>query len=331
MSNKEQKQSEISEESKQEKTNFSILLMIKSLVSKLIVIAIIGGGAYWLYLNPQVWQNKEESSANANQASSNEALILQINQLQNQVAVLQSQMLEKEEQDISAFEEKVERLEKQSLNVIDSKADAAIVLGMLTRVDKLENRLDKLAKISDDGALILSAAMLVKQAAEEGGNFVYEAEVLNQLTPKEASIQKDVSVISEYARNGISSKANLIKRFEEIYAESQKTEEEPAQNWKQRFNAKLNEYIKISKSTGNEPEITEPDDLTKASLLIADGQINKAVKLMESSESDAIKQNQALQEWLVDAGNMISFRQAIRNIAAYGLAEMKVNNLKNKE
>ena len=329
MSKKEQQQTETSEESKQEKTNFSILLMIKSLISKLIIIAIIGGGAYWLYLNPQIWERKEQNSSD--QSSANEALVLQINQLQNQIAVLQSQMLEREEPDMSAFEEKVERLEKQNLNVIDSKADAAIVLGMLTRVDKLENRLDKLAKISDDGALILSAAMLVKQAAEEGGNFVYEAEVLNQLTPKEASVQKDVSVIGEYARNGISSKANLIKRFEKIYADTQKTEEEPTQNWKERINAKLNEYIKISKITGEEQEISEPDDLTKASLLVADGQMNKAVKLIESSESDAIKQNQALQEWLVDARNMLSFKQAIRNIAAYSLAEMKVNNLKNKE
>ena len=329
MSKNEQKQSDVSEESKTEKTTFSFLLMIKSLLSKLIIIAVIGGGAYWLYLNPQIWQRPmpEDNS----QTNNEEALIMQINQLQNQVAVLQSQMLERAEPDMSVFEEKVERLEKQNTNVIDSKADASIVLGMLTRVDKLENRLDKLAKISDDGALILSAAMLVKQAAEEGGNFIYEAEVLNQLTPKESSIQKDVSVIAEYARNGVSSKSDLIREFKKIYAQSQKIEEEPAQNWKERFNAKLNEYIKVSKAGDKEQEVENNDELSQMARLVADGQIKKVVGLIESSESDAIKQNQSLQEWLVDARNMLSFKQAIRNIAAYSLAEMKVNNLKNKD
>ena len=95
MSKKEQQQTETSEESKQKKTNFSILLMIKSLVSKLIVIAIIGGGAYWLYLNPQIWERKEQNLSD--QSSANETLVLQINQLQNQIAVLQSQMLEKQD------------------------------------------------------------------------------------------------------------------------------------------------------------------------------------------------------------------------------------------
>lgn len=329
MSKKEQKQSDMPEESKTEKTSFSFLLMIKSLLSKLIIIAVIGGGAYWLYLNPQIWQRP--GAEDNSQTNNNEALIMQINQLQNQVAVLQSQMLERAEPDMSVFEEKVERLEKQNTNVIDSKADASIVLGMLTRVDKLENRLDKLAKISDDGALILSAAMLVKQAAEEGGNFIYEAEVLNQLTPKESSIQKDVSIIAEYARNGVSSKADLIREFKKIYAQSQKIEEEPAQNWKERFNAKLNEYIKVSKAGDKEQKVENNDELSQMARLVADGQIKKVVGLIESSESDAIKQNQSLQEWLVDARNMLSFKQAIRNIAAYSLAEMKVNNLKNKD
>ncbi|MBQ8465435.1 MAG: hypothetical protein IJ545_05440 [Alphaproteobacteria bacterium] len=330
MSKKEQKTVETAEDAKQGKTSFSILLMIKSLLSKLILIGLIGGGAYWLYLNPQVLQRFDQKNE-SHQENDSEALILQINQLQNQVAVLQSQILERTEPDMSGFEEKVERLEKQNLNVIDSKADAAIVLGMLTRVDKLENRLDKLAKISDDGALILSAAMLVKQAAEEGGNFVYEAEILNQLTPKESTIQKDVSLIEEYARNGVSSKANLIQQFKTIYEKTHQPSEETAQNWKERFNAKLNEYIKVSKKGEKEQVEENTDDLAKVASFVFDGQIKKAVLLIESSESDAIKQNQSLQEWLVDAQNMLSFKQAIRNIAAYSLAEMKVNNLKNKE
>ena len=280
-----------------------------------------------MYLNPQIFQKSESKESTA----ANEALILQLNQLQNQVASLRSQILNIPKPDYSAFEKKVASLEKVNLNVIDSKADASIVLGMLTRVDKLENRLDKLVKISDDGALILSAAMLVRQAADEGGEFVYEAEILNQLTPETASIKKDVLVIVGYAHSGVASKKSLVYDFKKIETESQEVIEESAKNWKDRLNDKLNEYIKINKAGENAIQAEKNTDFYNLANLVSDGQFYRAVKLIESSESDAIKQNQSLQKWLVKAKDMISFNEAIRNIAAYGLAEMKVNNLKNKD
>ena len=327
MKKEEEQPSEEVKEEGQKKTTFGILLIIRSFLINLLILSIIGGGAYWLYLNPQIFQKQ----TNTEKEKANETLVLQINQLQNQIASLRAQIMNIPAPDYSAFEDKVAALEKINLNVIDSKADAAIVLGMLTRVDKLENRLDKLVKISDDGALVLSAAMLVKQAAEEGGDFIYEAEILNQLTPETASIKKDVSVIVEYAHNGVAFKKSLIHDFKKIYAESQVSTEEPAKNWKERLNDKLNEYIKINKAGENAIQIEQNTDFENLAKIVSDGQIYKAIKLIESSESDAIKQNQSLQKWLVDAKNMMSFNQAIRNIAAYSLAEMKVNNLKNKD
>lgn len=308
------------------KTTFSLIMMLRSLFIKLLIIAAAGGGAYWLYLHPDVWRR---SSGTENEVL-NEAMAVQISQLQNQVAALQSQLLTLPEPDVSEFADKVASLEKQNLNVIDSKADAAIVLGMLTRVDKLESRVDRLAKISDDGALILSAAMLVKQAAAEGSDFIYEAEILNQLTNDAAPIKKDVSVIGEYSRNGVVSEHELIRSFNDIYASSEEEKVEP-QGWKERLNSKLNEYIKINKAGETAPKLEGRKKLDEIAALVNDGKIAKAVKLTESSDSRDIKQNQKLQEWLADAKNTVTFYQAIRNIAAYSLAEMKVNNLRNKE
>ena len=329
MSKEEQPQKE-QEENVSTKTSFKVILATGALLVKVFIIAIVAGGAYFLYQNPQILQ-KSFFEKKGGENPANEALIVQINQLQNQVASLQSQILEIHVPDISVFEDKVESLKKMNMNVIDSKADAAIVLGMLTRVDKLENRLDKLAKISDDGALILSAAMLVKQAAEEGGSFIYEAEILNQLTPAESSINKDVSVVSEYARNGVISKNILQRRFLEVYGSFQQKEDLVQKNWKERLNDKINEYVKISKTGSRSQVVEKKNELDDIADVIAEGQVKKAVKLIESSENDDIKQNQNLQAWLVDAKNLLSFNQAIRNIAAYSLAEMKVKNLKNKE
>lgn len=316
-------------ENEAQKASINLMVKVKSLIIKLFIVALLGGAGYFVYTHPQVLDKIKFDKSD--EQAANEALMLQVNQLQNQLASLQAQVLNQPAPDLSVFENKVASLEKQNLNVIDSKADAAIVLGMLTRVDKLENRVDRLAKISDDGALILSAAMLVKQAAAEGDDFIYEAEILNQLADNASAIKKDVSVISEYSRNGVVSEVELVRQFNRIYSISQREEKVDAKDWKERLNNKINEYIKINKVGEGAVKSADNSTLDEVAVLVNDGKLAKAVKLIESSDSDDIKQNQLLQAWLADAQNTVTFNRAIRNIAAYCLAEMKVNNLKNKE
>ena len=316
-------------ENEAQKASINLMVKVKSLIVRLFIVALLGGAGYFVYTHPQVL-DKIKFDKNDEQAA-NEALMLQVNQLQNQLASLQAQVFNQPAPDLSVFENKVASLEKQNLNVIDSKADAAIVLGMLTRVDKLENRVDRLAKISDDGALILSAAMLVKQAAAEGDDFIYEAEILNQLADNASAIKKDVSVIAEYSRNGVVSEVELVRQFNRIYSTSQREEKVDAKDWKERLNNKINEYIKINKVGEGAVKSADNSTLDEVAVLVNDGKLAKAVKLIESSDSDDIKQNQLLQAWLADVQNTVTFNRAIRNIAAYCLAEMKVNNLKNKE
>lgn len=316
-------------ENEAQKASINLMVKVKSLIIKLFIVALLGGAGYFVYTHPQVLDKIKFDKSD--EQAANEALMLQVNQLQNQLASLQAQVLNQPAPDLSVFENKVASLEKQNLNVIDSKADAAIVLGMLTRVDKLENRVDRLAKISDDGALILSAAMLVKQAAAEGDDFIYEAEILNQLADNASAIKKDVSVIGEYSRNGVVSEVELVRQFNRIYSTSQREEKVDAKDWKERLNNKINEYIKINKVGEGAVKSADNSALDEVAVLVNDGKLAKAVKLIESSDSDDIKQNQLLQAWLADAQNTVTFNRAIRNIAAYCLAEMKVNNLKNKE
>ena len=277
----------------EQKTTFKLIIELKIWAIRLIVLGIIGYGAYWLYQNPESWQKYLQT--NIEKEEQKQLINDKLEQLQNQIVSLHEQLRNIPKPDVSEFEQKVASLEKQNLNVIDSKADASIVLGMLTRVDKLENRLDKLSKISDDGALILSAAMLVKQAAEENSDFIYEAEVLNQLTPATASIKKDVALISEYARDGVPSQIDLTKKFKEIYAASTIPNDESSKDWKERLNDKLNEYIKINKVGETNIKITQTNPMEDLAVLVADGQIKNAVKLIESSDNDDIKNNELLQ------------------------------------
>ncbi len=310
-----------------QETPSNLRLRLKAFFVRVIVVCIVAGGGYVLYKNPLFVERFTKHFEN------DASLSAQIAELQNQVTFLQQQIDEQRLPDISVFDDKFSAMEKYNMNVIDSKADAGIVLGMLTRVDKLENRLDKLAKVSDDSALILMAAMMVRQSAEEGHGFIYEAEILNQLAENALPIKKDVSVISEFSRNGVVSKSDLIKSFDTIFstvhAKQQPTEDA---DWKERLNSKLGEYIKISKVDEKKAEEDKnQSELALISEQLKAGKVAKAVLLLKKTNAEELKNNDALREWLADAQNYLNFNQAVRNIAAFCLADMKVNNLRNKD
>ena len=162
--------------------------------------------------------------------------------------------------DFASLNEKISAVEKINLNTIDSKADVQTVLGILTRVDKVENKLDNMAKITDESALILTATVLVKDAAERGGNFVYEAEVLQQLAVKNTNLKEQLQTIYKFANDGIYTKSYLINEFESIYnALLREQKKELEITWKDRLIAKDNEFVKVKKV--NEPEEDAEDNI----------------------------------------------------------------------
>ena len=147
--------------------------------------------------------------------------------------------------DADALNQRMEALEKVNLSVIDSKADIATVFGMVNRLDKMEENLQTLTKFTDESALILTGAMLVKDSAERGNDFVYEAEILRQIAEKNQKVKAPIEVISRYAAEGIRTNQYLINEFESIYAALLKQQkEEFEQSWKDRINSKLNEIVK---------------------------------------------------------------------------------------
>ena len=218
---------------------------------------------YGLWRNPQIIRNMaayvsaqtsdraeiEENTARENQFDR------QLSMLQSQINYMQVQLNslpagENEAVDLSRFEDKLEAIEKQNLNVIDSKADVATVLGIITRLDKIEERLDTLAKISDDGALVLTAVMMVKESSENGTNFVYEAEILQQLAKNDKDIQSDVETIARAAREGVKPLSYLNREFGNIYSRLAKVKTQQdmeGKSWKEVLNIKFNEVVKVKR------------------------------------------------------------------------------------
>lgn len=299
----------------------------KRLFTSCLVILLLGV-SYFVWKNPQTWQQLKswftpQPKVDIYQPQIN-SLNTQINTLKQQIAILSAQI---KEPDLSEVNAKITAIEKMNLNVIDSKADVATVLGVVTRMDKAEQKLDKILDINDDSALVLTGVMLVKDAAQRGGDFKYEAEVLAQLAADKPKLQKNISKIETFAKEGIVSERELVDEFAIIYSQITKEQKESGlKNWKERLNSKINEMVKIKKTNSQEEITPQETDLADVAKTVNKGLFSQAIKILQSS---SFAEDKRLKKWLEKATTKIEFEEAISELTAYSLASLKVKFLKN--
>ncbi len=297
------------------------------IVAKLLFVAVLGGVGYALWANPQVVSQIQKSfdfkSGKVEHQRQFEDLSRQVKHLQNQVDFLSEQ---RKNDDYQEMKEKVAAIEKTNLNVIDSKADVATVLGIITRMDKAEYKLDNLAKVTDEGALILTSAMLVKDAAERGGQFEYEAEVLQEISKDNLKMKEPVALIVKYAAEGILPQEVLKNNFGKIYKAMLKEQKQAfEQSWTDRLNSKLSEFVQIKRVKDETPVFEANQGLEIAKHEVDNGNLAAAVKELGRSENADLLKNKSLDKWYNQAKATVEFNQAVSKISASSLALMKVN------
>lgn len=320
---------------------------LKKAVVRVIVWVLFLGIIYGLWQNPQIIRNmaayvsaqtSDEQEIEENATRENQ-LDRRLSMLQSQINYLQAQLSSLpagngENVDLTRFDDKLEAIEKQNLNVIDSKADVATVLGIITRLDKIEERLDTLAKISDDGALVLTAVMMVKESSENGTGFVYEAEILQQLAKNDKDIQGDVDIIARSAREGIKSQTYLTREFDKIYlrlAKVKTQQDMEGKSWKEVLNMKFNEVVKVKRVndvTAPQSDVEEENSFNKIGELVKNGELSQALDNLHQLDNPVLTGDAALQKWMAEAQAKVNFNRAVSNISAHSLALMKVNTLK---
>lgn len=305
-------------------------------LTKLLIVVVVAAAAYGFWKNPQIVNQIKSSFETLNTDKA------QVPNPQQQISRLNSQLQRLERQlhdiqnrqaenvDYASMNEKIAAIEKTNLNVIDSKADVATVLGLLTRLDKAEQKLDNMAKVTDEGALILTAAMLVKDGAERGGNFEYEAEVLQQIAQNNLNFKEAVATISQYAQQGIEPKEQLMKNFRTIYAKMLKVQKQAYEKtWKDRLNSKLSEIVQIKRVNSSTPEFEADQGLERVNMFVNNGNIRAAVAELQRTANAELLKNDELKKWMEQAQANVDFNNAVAKISASSLAVMKVNFLKN--
>ena len=301
----------------------------------IIFFAIVAG----LWIKPEILQQiisrfEMPQQTNAAGAPSIKQLEKQIYGLQTQIRNLQRTTSSGnfDTESIKALNNRISNFEKQNIALIETKADKESLMGIINRLDRIEERLNNMAKISDQGALILSAVMMIKDSAEKGNSFEYEAEMLSQLTAQETQMQNSVRIINSYAQRKIPSKQELQENFTQVREVVEKAEQEREikdKNWKERLNMKFQEVVQIKHTNQQENETAQPDLLSAAQKEVDTGHFAQAITLLNASP-ELISQNPILQEWISSAQTHISFNQAISQLSSSSLALMKLNYVQTK-
>lgn len=300
----------------------------------LMFLIIAGAACYFVWQNPQLVDKAKsffespavsaEETASQSEVSETDLLRQEIYGLKTQMGLLEKMLSQKN--DNSALENRFDSLEQANSSIIKSKADASAVLGLATRMDKAEQQLDKLSMVTDKSAVILTAAMLVKDSAERGGSFAYEAEILQQLAGDNAKLKDQVAIVSKYAEKGIENNVYLIKSFKKVYADLlQKQREAYEKTWKDRINNKISEYIKVKRVKEETPSFQANQELADIKKSVESGNIKKALADLQNINNKELLNETSLNKWLDEARAKVEFNEAVTQISAYYLAALKVN------
>lgn len=316
-----------------------------------LLVVICGGGLY-LMQNPHLLKTEKEKQISLKMQEI-DTLKEQIQVLQNQVQMLSSandQNLNREEwkriernfiDKTAELSKKVDTSLQINQEALNSKASNTAILGLVTRVDGLETRVQTLGKVSSQGALILTAAMLVKDAAASGRPFIYEAEVLRQLAMG-TNMERPAEIIASLAVHGVHTSDQLVKTFKTIYDKQallttrkiqaeQSAGPQESRDWRKKIGEKLRQLVTI-KYHGDGGKNDEKIDFSKDNAskdkvyqLVDSREFSQAMFLMAT---DPKYQSESFRQWQKYYKQTREFSQALNQIQALTLAFMKVENLK---
>jgi len=307
----------------------------KQIMSVAIVVAIAVLG-YKLWQNPTLlnqakdWFKQTDKTAVYQQQLAN--ITSQMAKMQNELNLLRSKA---ENPNFDEIHRRIDNIEHISVNTIKSKADLETVLGLIVRMDRAEAQVNNLAKVSDKGALVLTAAMLVKDAAQSGQPFVYEASVLKEIASDEVEIADDVQKIALWAETGVNSLDELQQQLVSIIKNNTNdTNDEivEADNWKERIYQQVNKVVKIKNTNSHAKEIVEARGEPAWEIvgnLVAEGNIAKAIAIAEKPLNASLSDDADFADWLDKAKAFRDFYNSINRITAKSLAIMKVDALRN--
>lgn len=229
---------------------------------------------------------------------------------------------------INGLHDKVGKMETLTAQYMNIKADSSAVISLGERLDELEKRTRRLSRISNDGALVLTAALMIRENAAAGQPVRFEAEMLKQLAAGRPEIETAVDYVYNNSSRQYPSNKNLTESFNRISGRIVYNLRHQG-SWKDRLLHKINEYIHISSPAADSRENAEITALEEIKGYVDEGQFAIAVELLSRPENETLLADEALNKWFAITDSKLKFNRALSEISAYSLALMKTEGLKN--
>lgn len=229
---------------------------------------------------------------------------------------------------INGLHDKVGKMETLTAQYMNIKADSSAVISLGERLDELEKRTRRLSRISNDGALVLTAALMIRENAAAGQPVRFEAEMLKQLAAGRPEIETAVDYVYNNSSRQYPSNKNLTESFNRISGRIVYNLRHQG-SWKDRLLRKINEYIHISSPAADSRENAEITALEEIKGYVDEGQFAIAVELLSRPENETLLADEALNKWFAITDSKLKFNRALSEISAYSLALMKTEGLKN--
>ena len=227
--------------------------------------------------------------------------------------------------------ENADLLKQQFVYFDKSKADSSEILNISNRINTISNKVDKIGAVSNSGALILTAAMLIRDNVTNGLKCQNEAEALKILAEGIDSMNENIDFITSHCKMDFYTKTELIKQFNDIYDNIGKSLTSSENNdWKKRLISKIDEYIKISNSD-NDRDYTHNtiENMKSLKILVNKGDFISAVRMIENSEN-TLSEIEEINAWCKQVKNQADFNKSLSEIIANSLLIMKVENATEK-
>ena len=229
---------------------------------------------------------------------------------------------------INGLHDKVGKMETLTAQYMNIKAASSAVISLGERLDELEKRTRRLSRISNDGALVLTAALMIRENAAAGQPVRFEAEMLKQLAAGRPEIETAVDYVYNNSSRQYPSNKNLTESFNRISGRIVYDLRHQG-SWKDRLLRKINEYIHISSPAADSRENAEITALEEIKGYVDEGQFAIAVELLSRPENETLLADEALNKWFAITDSKLKFNRALSEISAYSLALMKTEGLKN--
>ncbi|MBR1825792.1 MAG: hypothetical protein IJ770_04315 [Alphaproteobacteria bacterium] len=182
--------------------------------------------------------------------------------------------------------------------------------------------------------LLASGAIIVRDLAEQGGSFAYEAEVLQILARGNELAENYVRTVRMFANVGVLGKNQLIRNFDKVFAElnnsqtkidmAEKSEADAAKKWYEKALVWLKQSIVVKKGQERPVFTAQNDEVYE---LVHEGRFQDALNAMKTSEKYAKVDSKPLNEWYLQVSRYIQFNNAVSGLIMNALANIHLKEL----